>query len=62
MIVKGNARAGAKSLAEHLLRADTNERVEIGEIRGTVAEDLFGALKEMEAVAICTRTSKALYL
>jgi hypothetical protein len=61
MIIKGNARAGAKSLAEHLLRADTNERVELGEIRGTVAEDLFGALKEMEAVAICTRTSKAFY-
>jgi hypothetical protein len=61
MIIKGNARAGAKSLAEHVLRTDTNERVEVGGIRGVVAEDVLGALREMEAVASCTRTSKPLY-
>jgi hypothetical protein len=61
MVIKGNARAGAKSLAAHVLRADTNERVEVDEIRGVIAEDVEGALREMEAVACCTRTSKPLY-
>lgn len=61
MIIKGNARAGAKSLAAHVLRTDTNERVEVAEVRGTVAEDVLGAVREMEAVAACTRTGKPLY-
>ena len=61
MVIKGDARAGAKSLAAHVLRADTNERVEVDEIRGVIAEDVEGALREMEAVACCTRTSKPFY-
>lgn len=61
MVIKGNARAGAKSLAAHVLRTDTNERVEVAEIRGVIADDVLGALREMEAVADCTRTSKPLY-
>ena len=61
MVIKGNARAGAKSLAAHVLRTDTNERVEVAEIRGVIAEDVLGALREMEAVAVCTRTGKPLY-
>ena len=36
MVIKGNARAGAKSLAAHVLRGDTNERVKVEEIRGVV--------------------------
>jgi len=61
MVIKGNARKGAKSLAEHVQRTDTNERIEVAEIRGVVAEDVLGALKEMEAVACCARTGKPLY-
>lgn len=61
MVIKGNARAGAKSLAAHVLRPDTNERVKVSEIRGVIAEDVLGALREMEAVSVCTRTSKPLY-
>lgn len=61
MVIKGNARAGAKSLAAHVLRADTNERVEVEAIRGVIAEDVEGALREMEAVACCTNTRKPLY-
>jgi hypothetical protein len=61
MVIKGNARAGAKSLAAHLLRADTNEQVTVAEIRGVVAEDLLGALKEIEAVSVCTNTTKPFY-
>ena len=51
MIIKGRSRANADELATHLLRADTNERVEVIEIRGTVAMDVKGALREMCAVA-----------
>ena len=61
MVIKGNARAGARSLAEHVLRVDTNERVEVAEISGVIAEDVLGALREMEAVAVCTNTKKPLY-
>ena len=51
MIIKGTSCAGAGRLAVHLMRTDTNERAEVKEIRGVVAEDLSGALREMEAVA-----------
>jgi len=61
MVIKGNARAGAKSLAAHVLRGDTNERVKVEEIRGVIAENVEGALREMEAVACCTNTRKPLY-
>lgn len=61
MIIKGTSCAGASRLAVHLTRTDTNERAELKEIRGTAADDLAGALKEMEAVAAGTRTTKPFY-
>ncbi len=61
MIIKGTSCAGASRLAIHLTRTDTNERAELKEIRGTAADDLAGALKEMEAVAAGTRTTKPFY-
>ncbi len=61
MIVKGNSRAGAGSLAAHLGNAEKNERVTLLETRGTIASDLRGALVEMEAVASGTRCEKSLY-
>jgi hypothetical protein len=61
MIIKGRSRGGADDLATHLMRVDTNERVEVLEIRGTVAADLRGALREMSAVAAGTRCRKNLY-
>jgi len=48
-------------LAVHLTRIDTNERVEVKEIRGVAAEDLRGALLEMEAVASGMRSTKPFY-
>ena len=45
----------------HLTRTDTNERAEVQEIRGVAAEDLAGALREMEAVAAGARTTKPFY-
>jgi Relaxase/Mobilisation nuclease domain len=61
VIIKGTSCAGAFRLATHLTRTDTNERAEVKEIRGSVAEDLLGAFREMEAVAAGTRTTKPFY-
>jgi Relaxase/Mobilisation nuclease domain len=61
VIIKGTSCAGAKRLAVHLTRTDTNERAEVKEVRGVVAEDLPGALREMESVAAGARTTKPFY-
>jgi hypothetical protein len=61
VIIKGTSCAGGSRLAVHLMRTDTNERAEVKEIRGTAAEDLRGALLEMEAVAAGARTTKPFY-
>lgn len=61
MIIKGGSRAGALDLATHLLRTDANERMEILEVRGTVARALEGALREMEAMSSGTRCKNPLY-
>jgi hypothetical protein len=61
VIIKGKSVGGAKRLAVHLMRTDTNERAEVKEVRGVVAEDLRDALLEMEAVSAGTRTTKPFY-
>jgi hypothetical protein len=61
VVIKGTSCAGARRLAMHLTRTDTNERAEVREMSGVAAEDLRGALLEMEAVAAGTRTTKPFY-
>ena len=61
MVIKGGARGGAASLAQHLQRTDTNERMEVRELRGVMAEDLDKALQEMEAVASGARSARHFY-
>ena len=61
MIIKGKSRAGPAALAVHLGNAEKNERVSLLETRGTVAQDLRGALVEMAAYAAGTRCEKPLY-
>jgi len=61
MIIKGGARAGAASLASHLERADTNERVRVVEMRDVAGATLDQALREMEALASGTRCKSPLY-
>ncbi len=61
MIIKGKSRSGPSALAAHLGNAETNERVTVLEIRGTVSQDLRGALIEMDAYAAGTRCEKPLY-
>lgn len=61
MVIKGVACAGARRLAVHLMRTDTNERAEVKELQGVSAENLRDALLEMEAVAAGTRSTKPFY-
>lgn len=56
MIIKGNPAGNAGWWTKHLTRDDTNERAELKEVRGLVAEDVRGALREMEAVASGSRS------
>lgn len=61
MILKGSQRGGAKQLGLHLLKTEENEHVELHDIRGFVAEDVIGALREAEATAKGTKCSQYLF-
>jgi hypothetical protein len=61
MIPKGNQRGGGRQLATHLMNSFDNERVEIADLRGAVAQDLHGAFQEWFAQSKATRCRKYLY-
>lgn len=61
MVIKGSARGGAVKLAAHLQRTDTNEKMRVVEMRDVAAEDLRGALIEMDALGCALRTQRTLY-
>ena len=51
MILVGSQRGGARQLAEHLLNDRDNDHVRVVEVRGFVAGDLPGAMREAQAIA-----------
>ena len=62
MIPFGSQRALGQDLATHLQNAQDNERLEVVQVRGSVARDLHGAFAEWEAQAVnLTRCSNYLY-
>ncbi|HWX35555.1 MAG TPA: relaxase/mobilization nuclease domain-containing protein [Steroidobacteraceae bacterium] len=61
MIIKGKSCGGARRLGIHLTRLDTNERFDVKEIRGVVSDNLYAALREIEAVAAGAMTTKPFY-
>ena len=61
MILKGSQRGGAQQLARHLLKTQENEHVEVHELRGFVAGDLTGALRETYAISQATRCRQFLF-
>ncbi|HEY0466580.1 MAG TPA: relaxase/mobilization nuclease domain-containing protein, partial [Polyangiaceae bacterium] len=61
MIIKGKSRSDPAGLAAHLGNTETNERIEVLETRGTVAQDMRGAFAEMDAWALGTQCRKPLY-
>lgn len=60
MILKASQRGGGMQLGAHLLKAE-NEQVEVHEVRGFIANDLKGAMKEAQAVAMGTRCKQYLF-
>ena len=60
MIIKGGSRSAPSQLGRHLLRADTNERVEILELQSPTG-DLNEALRDWQFLADGTRGTKGLY-
>ncbi|MDE1466919.1 relaxase/mobilization nuclease domain-containing protein [Aurantiacibacter sp. D1-12] len=61
MIFKASQRSGSAQLGRHLLNAQDNEHVEVHEVRGFMAEDVMGAMKEAEALAKGTRCKQHLF-
>ncbi|QDL91091.1 relaxase [Paroceanicella profunda] len=61
MILKGNERGNGRELANHLMRGAENEHIELHDLRGFAADDLFGAMQESEAIAKGTRCQKHLF-
>ena len=61
MILKASQRGGAKQLGLHLLKTEENEHVEIHDIRGFMANDVIGALREAEAIAKGTKCRQYLF-
>lgn len=61
MILKGSQRGHGDDLATHLMNALDNERVEIAQVYGAMADDLHGAFAEFEAVASGTKATQYLY-
>jgi len=60
MILKGNARGGARDLALHLMK-DENDHIEVYELRGFAADTLMGALNEIYALSRGTRCRQFMY-
>ncbi|MES9970289.1 MAG: hypothetical protein ABW092_09660 [Candidatus Thiodiazotropha sp.] len=61
MILKGSQRSGGRKLADHLLRADENEHVELYELRGFMSDDLHTAFNEIHAVSKGTRATQPFF-
>ena len=60
MILVGNQRGGARDLARHLMKPE-NERVEVAELRGFVADDLDRAFQESYAISRGTQCKQFLF-
>ena len=61
MILEGNTRGFGAELARHLLNPRDNDHVSVHGIDGFVADDLFGAFAEVEAIAQATQCQKYLF-
>ena len=60
MILVGNQRGGARDLAQHLMKPE-NERVEVAELRGFIADNLDGAFQESYAISRGTKCKQFLF-
>jgi hypothetical protein len=60
MILVGNPRGGGRDLAQHLMKTE-NERVEVAQLRGFIADNLDGAFRETYAISRGTRCQQYLF-
>lgn len=61
MIIKGSERANSKELAVHLLNDSDNDIIHVHDLRGFVASDLTGAMKEAQAISHGTKCENHLF-
>jgi hypothetical protein len=61
VIIKGKSRGNGAQLGTYLVTQGKNEHIRVIEVRGVVAEDVPGAVYEMDALSIGARTEKGLY-
>ncbi|MGH1464114.1 MAG: AAA family ATPase [Cognatishimia sp.] len=61
MILEGNERGFGAELAHHLLNPRDNDHVAVHAIDGFIADDLFGAFAESEAISQATQCQKNLF-
>lgn len=61
MILEGNERGHGAELARHLLNPRDNDHVTVHAVEGFVADDLFGAFAEAEAISGATQCQKYLF-
>jgi hypothetical protein len=61
VIIKASQRANGADLAVHLMNAADNERIEVGQVFGMVADDPSGAFAEFEFVARGTKMRQPIY-
>jgi hypothetical protein len=61
VIIKGKSRGNGAQLGKYLVTQGKNEHIRVIEVRGVTAEDVPGAVREMDALALGARTEKGLY-
>jgi hypothetical protein len=61
MVIKGHSRSNAAFFSKHLMKTEDNERVEVKEIRGLMAEDVKEAFLEMRMIAAGTGAKNYFY-
>ncbi len=61
MIIKGSERANSKELAVHLLNDSDNDIIHVHGLRGFVASDLTGAMKEAQAISLGTKCKNHIF-
>lgn len=61
MILKGSQRGGGAQLAAHLMNDRDNDHVTVQELRGFMADDLDGALREAHAISKATRCKQFMF-
>lgn len=61
MILKAKQRGDGRQLGQYLLTMGENEHIEVHEVRGFMADDVVGALSEIDAVARGTKCRQPLF-